>query len=171
MAGIRAGRSCLLTSQRLLRCVSGHSTGDPTGVYPHFPNCQLPSSLPPPVPQPGPLLPLSLTWIILQIWEAGVVAFSSGNGGPLHPAFPPLLSASLPHASPCWTGQADNEDAQGLLCVFPSLPVCLVVALAAAHTHGTWKQAPGDLDGARCGPNCSLGGLGRASQVHWASVF
>lgn len=96
VAGIRAGRSCLLTSQRLLRCVSAHSTGDPTGVYPHFPNCQLPSSLPPPVPQPGPLLPLSLTRIILQIWEAGVVAFSSGNGGPLHPDLPPLLSASSP---------------------------------------------------------------------------
>lgn len=105
-AGMRARPSCLITSQRLLRCASAHSTGDPAGVYPRLSKSRISSSSCLSVPQPRPLLPLSPHTSVWRLREKDNiadlgrgVAFSSGDAGPLHSILPHPLADTLPTLS------------------------------------------------------------------------
>lgn len=154
VVGIKARHSCLTASQRLLRCVSVRSTGDPTGVYPQL--CKLQTSIicSPRATAwaPPPLIPHTSVSRVRQKENfanlgRGVI-FSSGDGGPLHSALPhPLPHLPCPHFSLLdWTGRqwtwvllhqweagSCTGPAPGA-CVFLSSCMCLVVALATAHT-------------------------------------
>lgn len=102
MVGIKARHSCLTASQRLLRCVSARSTGDPTGVYPQLCKLQTSNIFSPRATAwaPPPLIPHTSVSRLRQKENfanlgRGVI-FSSGDGGPLHSALPHPHPGTLP---------------------------------------------------------------------------
>lgn len=190
MVGIKAKHSCFSASQRLLRCVSARSTGDPTGVYPQL--CKLQTSIifSPRATAwaPPPLIPhMSVSRVRQKENFANLgrgVIFSSVDGGPLHSVsphplpvtLPTLLLAGLDWTGRQWTGQADlglfasvgSRKLHRACSGSPCLPFIPYVSGGSTGycTHSALKQAPGDVEGGRCCPNRSLGGLCPGSQVH-----
>lgn len=182
MVGMRARRSWLLTSQRLLRCASAHSTRDCAGVYPRlsksriviiFPLCATASA-------PSHFVPHTSVWRLREKDNVADlrrgVAFSSGDAGPLHSILPHPLADTLPTLSlagldgkttdlgpSASVGNWKLHGTYSKLLSFPLTPYMSGCTGRCTHTKNrlsvTWRVRYDVL-------YCSLGGLGRGFQVH-----
>lgn len=104
VVGIKAKHSCFSASQRLLRCVSARSTGDPTGVYPQL--CKLQTSIiclgPSSLDPPHVSLKSEAEGKFCKSWKGGDFLFCGWWTSSL--CFTSPTPSHLAHASPCWTG-------------------------------------------------------------------
>lgn len=168
VVGIRARRSCLITSQRLLWYASAHPTGDPAGVYPRLSKSQTFIVLPPGAIAlaPPPFVPHTSVWRLRgkdNVADLGWgVAFSSGNAGTLHSVLPHPLSATLPTLSLAVldrqtidlssSAPVGSWKLHGTYSRILSLPFTPCMSGRAGRCAHTEKQDVGDLEHELCCP-------------------